>query len=102
MRTRNQHQTIHLWATGNTPGDGVKMHRLDGTPVTVHSGASVWAEGDTIYSYATPVAQFATLGNEQVILFNGHKYSDTTSCHQTEMGNLLHLEGHLHRPAGMD
>ena len=56
----------------------------------LRSQDSVWTDGTTIYSYATPIVW--RMGDGSVMM-NVARYSVTTSCHQNGLRFLLNCDG---------
>lgn len=52
-------------------------------------GSSIWTDGQTIYSYSTPIIQ----RQNSRITFNASRYSTTTSTHQNALRYLLSCTG---------
>lgn len=52
-------------------------------------GAAVWTDGETIFSYSTPIVERTATG----IKFNATRYSTTTSCQQNGLRWLMDCKG---------
>ncbi len=51
---------------------------------------SIWTDGETLWSYGTPLLALAE--NGETVVFNATRYSVTTSIHQSALRAELRLE----------